>query len=319
MLIVQRPEIVEKEKSEIRSRFVMEPLEPGLGHTLGNTIRRALLSRVPGAAITSIQIEGADHEFTTIEGVVEDVVDIILNLKAVVIHMEGNGPERLVLKATGRGPVLAGALDGPAEVRVVNPTAHIATLSTGGRLEIEAWVHAGVGYRSAEDNKEKTSGAVGVIPIDSIFSPVRRVFYVVENTQVGQMTNYERLIMDVETDGSIRPAQAVSSVGKTLGELVGLFAEVGEGMGLELADFAVPETESDDLQLPIEALELSERPRNCLRRSGIATVGDLVKCTSAQLLDITNFGQRSLEEVQERLDEMGLSLSDQETSDAASS
>ncbi len=319
MLIVQRPEIVEKEKGRLRSEFMMEPLEPGLGHTLGNTIRRALLSRVPGAAITAIQIEGADHEFTTIEGVVEDVVDIILNLKAVVIRMEESGPERLTFRAIGAGPVLAGAFEAPAGVKVVNPTAHIATLSKGGRLEIEAWVHAGVGYRSAEDNKQRTSGAVGVIPIDSIFSPVRRVFYRVENTQVGQMTNYERLILDVETDGALRPAQAVSSVGKTLGELVGLFAGVGEGMGLELADFSVPETGSDDLHLPIEALELSERPRNCLRRSGIATVGDLVNCTSAQLLDITNFGQRSLEEVQERLDEMGLSLSDQETSDATSS
>ena len=319
MLIVQRPEIVEKEKGRLRSEFMMEPLEPGLGHTLGNTIRRALLSRVPGAAITAIQIEGADHEFTTIEGVVEDVVDIILNLKAVVVRMEENGPERLTFRAIGAGPVLAGAFEAPAGVKVVNPTAHIATLSKGGRLEVEAWVHAGVGYRSAEDNKQRTSGAVGVIPIDSIFSPVRRVFYRVENTQVGQMTNYERLILDVETDGALRPAQAVSSVGKTLGELVGLFAGVGEGMGLELADFSVPETGSDDLHLPFEALDLSERPSNCLRRSGIATVGDLVNCTSARLLDITNFGQRSLEEVQERLDEMGLSLSDQETSDAASS
>ncbi len=318
MLIVQRPEIEETEVSGVRSKFVMEPLEPGLGHTLGNTIRRALLSRVPGAAITAIQIEGADHEFTTIPGVVEDAVDIILNLKAVVIRMEESGPERLVLRAMGSGPVLAGALEAPAGVSVINPTTHIATLSKNGRLEIEAWVHAGVGYRSAEDNKSKTSGAVGVIPIDSIFSPVRRVSYAVENTQVGQMTNYERLILDIETNGSIRPAQAVSSVGKTLGELVGLFAAAGEGMGLELGDFTVPETGSDDLHLPIEALELSERPRNCLRRSGIATVGDLVNSTSGQLLDITNFGQRSLEEVQERLDEMGLSLSDQETTDASS-
>jgi len=244
------------------------------------------------------------------------VVDIILNLKAVVGRLEGSGPERLSLRATGSGAVSAGAFDAPAGLSVVNPTAHIATLSKKGKLEIEAWVHAGVGYRSAEDNKAKTSGVVGVIPIDSIFSPVRRVSYSVENTQVGQMTNYERLIIDVETDGSIRPSQAVSSVGKTLGELVNLFADVGEGTGLQLGEFPVPETGTDDLHLPIEALELSERPRNCLRRSGIATVGDLVKCTAAQLLDITNFGQRSLEEVQERLDEMGLSLSEQATTDA---
>ncbi len=318
MLIVQRPEIEETEINAVRSKFVMEPLEPGLGHTLGNTVRRSLLSRVPGAAITSIQIEGADHEFTTIPGVMEDVVDIILNLKAVVVRTEERGPERLVLNASGAGPVSAAAFSVPAGVSVVNPTTHIATLSKKSNLEIEAWVHAGVGYRSAEVNKSKTSGVVGVIPIDSIFSPVRRVSYSVENTQVGQMTNYERLILDVETDGSIRPAQAVSSVGKTLGELVGIFAGVGEGLGLQLGELSIPETETDDLHLPIEALELSERPRNCLRRSGIATVGDLVKCTSAQLLDITNFGQRSLEEVQERLDEMGLSLSEQETSDAPS-
>jgi DNA-directed RNA polymerase subunit alpha len=317
MLIVQRPAFEETELSGVRSKFVMEPLEPGLGHTLGNTVRRSLLSRVPGAAITAVQIEGVAHEFTTIAGVVEDVVDIILNLKAVVVRLEGTGPERLPLRATGAGTVSAGAFEAPAGLSVVNPTAHIATLSKKGKLEIEAWVHAGVGYRSAEDNKSKTSGVVGVIPIDSIFSPVRRVSYSVENTQVGQMTNYERLILDVETDGSMRPAQAVSSVGKTLGELVNLFAGVGEGMGLQLGEFSVPETDTDDLHLPIEALELSERPRNCLRRSGIATVGDLVKCTAAQLLDITNFGQRSLEEVQERLDEMGLSLSDQEITNAA--
>ncbi len=316
MLIVQRPEVDEVQRSNLRSEFRMEPLEPGLGHTLGNTIRRSLLSRVPGAAITSIQIEGADHEFTTIPGVVEDVVDIILNLKAVVLRMEGNGPERMALQARGAGPVSAGAFETPAGVTVVNPGAHIATLSKSGTLEIEAWVHAGVGYRSAEDNKSTTSGAVGVIPVDSIFSPVRRVSYAVENTQVGQMTNYERLVLDVETDGSVRPSEAVSSVGKTVGELVNLLAEVGEGMGLELSEFADPEPASDDLQLPIEALELSERPRNCLRRSGILTIGDLVLRTAGQLLDITNFGQRSLEEVQERLDEMGLSLSDQEASGA---
>ena len=309
MLIVQRPQIEIEEIANSRSRFIVEPLEPGFGYTLGNTMRRTLLSRIPGAAITRIQIEGVEHEFSTIDGVVEDVVDIILNLKRIVIRMEDHEEQTLYLSAKGSGEVTAADLKLPAGVEVVNPEAHIATLSSSARLEMELTAAPGVGYRTADGNKGASS-TIGVIPVDSIFSPVRKVAYRVENTQVGQMTNFDKLIIDIETNGAIEPKEALSSAGKTLGELMGLFADVGEGQGLELVD-VVPDTSgSPDLDLPIEALDLSERPRNCLRRAQIKTVGELVERTSDDLLNITNFGQKSLDEVIAKLDELGLSLAD---------
>ncbi len=309
MLIVQRPHIEQEELNDTRSRFVVEPLEPGFGYTLGNTLRRTLLSRVPGAAVTLLQVEGVDHEFSTISGVVEDVVDVILNIKQVVIHTEDNDDHTLYLSARGAGDVTAGDLKLPAGVEVVNPDQHIATLSSSGAIEMELTVGRGVGYRSAEANKVSGS-PIGVIPIDSIFSPVRKVAYRVENTQVGQMTNYDRLVLDIETNGAITPGDAVSSAGKTLAELLGLFADLGELAGLELGDTAVETSGSPDLDLPIEALDLTERPRNCLRRVQINTVGELVQRNSDELLNITNFGQKSLEEVVAKLDELGLSLAD---------
>lgn len=312
MLIVQRPQIEVEEVGENRARFIVEPLEPGFGYTLGNTMRRTLLSRIPGAAITSIQIEGVEHEFSTVPGVVEDVVDIILNIKRIVIKMEGVDEHTLYLSAKGPGEVKAGDLKLPAGVEVVNTDAHIATLSASGRLEMEMTVAPGVGYRTADSNKGGST-AIGVIPVDSIFSPVRRVAYRVENTQVGQMTNYDRLVLDVETNGAIEPKDAVSSAGKTLGELMDIFADVGQGEGLELVDVVPESSGSPDLELPIEALDLSERPRNCLRRAQIKTVGELVERTSDDLLNITNFGQKSLDEVIAKLDELGLSLADAPT------
>jgi DNA-directed RNA polymerase subunit alpha len=308
-LIVQRPQIEEEVLSDNRSRVVVEPLEPGFGYTLGNTMRRTLLSRIPGAAITSIQIEGVEHEFSTIKGVLEDVVDIILNIKRVVIRMDGIEEQTLYLSAKGAGGVTAGDLKLPAGVEVVNPDAPIATLSASGRFEMELTVAPGVGYRTADGNKGG-SLTIGVIPVDSIFSPVRKVAYRVENTQVGQMTNFDRLVLDIETNGAIDPSEAVSSAGKTLGELMGLFADIGEGQGLELGDVEPEISSSPDLDLPIEALDLSERPRNCLRRAQVKTVGELVERTSDDLLNITNFGQKSLDEVIAKLDELGLSLAD---------
>jgi DNA-directed RNA polymerase subunit alpha len=309
LLIVQRPQIEEEVISDVRSKIVVEPLEPGFGYTLGNTLRRTLLSRIPGAAVTTIQIEGVEHEFSTVPGVVEDVVDIILNIKRIVVRMEDNDTQTLYLSAKGAGIVTAGDLKLPAGVEIVNPDLHIATLSASGRLEMEMTVAPGVGYRSADGNKGASS-VIGVIPVDSIFSPVRRVSYKVENTQVGQMTNFDRLVLDVETNGAVDPGEAVSSAGKTLRELMGLFADIGEGVGLELGEVQPEFSGSPDLDLPIEALDLSERPRNCLRRAQIKTVGELVERTSDDLLNITNFGQKSLEEVTAKLDELGLSLAD---------
>jgi DNA-directed RNA polymerase subunit alpha len=306
VLIVQRPQIEEQPISETRSRFIVEPLEPGFGYTLGNTLRRTLLARIPGAAVTSLQIEGVQHEFTTIPGVVEDVVDIILNIKQVVVRTEEYEPQTLYLSAKGAGEVKAGDIKTPAGVEIVDPDTHIATLSATGQLEVEMTVERGVGYRTAEKNK--AGDVIGVLPIDSIFSPVRKVSYRVESTQVGQMTNFDRLVLDVDTNGALEPAEAVSSAGKTLRELLGLFADMGEGVGLELGDVAIAESASPDLDLPIEALDLSERPRNCLRRAQIKTVGELVVKSPDDLLNITNFGQKSLEEVTAKLDELGLSL-----------
>ena len=310
MLIVQRPHIEERESGENRSKFVAEPLEPGFGYTLGKTLRRTLLSRIPGAAVTSIRIEGIQHEFSTIPGVVEDVVDIILNVKQIVVRLEDADDLVVYLSAKGPGVVTAGQLKVPTGVEIVNPDQPIATLSGDGKLELELTVGPGVGYRTADANKQGGS-SIGVIPIDSMFSPVRKVAYRVENTQVGQMTNFDRLVLDVETNGAITPAEAVSSAGKTLRELMNLFADMGEGVGLELGERHTESTGSPDLDLPIEALDLTERPRNCLRRAQIKTVGELVQRTADDLLNITNFGQKSLEEVIAKLDELGLSLADQ--------
>ncbi|MBT8203404.1 MAG: DNA-directed RNA polymerase subunit alpha [Acidimicrobiia bacterium] len=308
MLIVQRPQIQEESVSDNRSRFIIEPLEPGFGYTMGNTLRRTLLSRIPGAAITSVRIEGVLHEFTTVDGVKQDVVDIILNLKEVVLRMESEESQTLFLSAKGSGDVTAAQFKLPAGVEIVNPDLVIASLSSSGSLDMEVTVERGVGYRTAEKNKKNET--IGVIPIDSIFSPVRKVAYEVGATQVGQMTNFDKLIVDLETDGSIEPSEAISSAGKTLRELLGLFADVGEGegVGLELGDVVEAESGSPDLDLPIEALDLSERPRNCLRRAQVKTVGELVMRTEDDLLNITNFGQKSLEEVTAKLDELGLSL-----------
>ena len=306
MLIVQRPSIEEEVVSDIRSRFIVEPLEPGFGYTLGNTLRRTLLARIPGTAITSVRIEGIQHEFSTIEGVVEDVVDFILNLKQVVLLTESEEPQTLYLSAKGKRDVAASDINVPAGIEVVNGDLHLASLAAKGRIEVEMTAERGVGYRSADRNKKPDS--IGVIPIDSIFSPVRKVAYRVGSTQVGMMTNFDKLVLDVETDGSVSPSEAMSSAGKTLRELLGLFADLDEGIGLELGDIVTAESSSPDLDLPIEALDLSERPRNCLRRAQIHSVGELVARSPEDLLNITNFGQKSLEEVAAKLDELGLSL-----------
>ena len=307
MLITQRPTIEEEIIDDTRSRFIVEPLEPGFGYTLGNTMRRTLLSRVPGAAITSVRIEGVQHEFSTIEGVVEDVVDFILNLKQVVLRIDVDESQTLYLSASGKGEATAGDIKAPAGVEIVNTGHHLATMSSSAKLEVEMSAGRGVGYRSAEKNK--TTDAISVMPIDSIYSPVRKVAYRVESTQVGQMTDFDKLILDVETDGSVTPAEAISSAGGTLRNLFDLFSDMEEYDALELDEIIQPEAAGQEhLDLPIEALDLSERPRNCLRRAQVQTVGELIEKSEEDLLNITNFGQKSLEEVVAKLDELGFSL-----------
>jgi DNA-directed RNA polymerase subunit alpha len=307
LLIVQRPQIDIEEVAENRSRFVIEPLEPGFGYTLGNSLRRTLLSSIPGAAVSSIKIEGVLHEFSTIPGVTEDVTDIVLNVKEMVIRSEMEEPATLYLKAKGPGEVKAGDISPPAGVEILNPELHIATLGKTASMEMELTVERGVGYRSAEQNK-KPRDPIGVIPVDSIYSPVRRVSYAVEATRVEQMTDRDRLILDVQTDGSVSPREAVASAGTTLVELANLFGELSESPGLSLGPAEGEGEMAGDLALPIEELSLSVRSYNCLKREGINTVGELVQRTEQELTDIRNFGQKSIDEVKSKLDELGLSL-----------
>jgi DNA-directed RNA polymerase subunit alpha len=308
MLVMQRPTVEPiGDEEDNRQRFAVGPLEPGFGHTLGNSLRRTLLSSIPGAAITQVRFDDALHEFDTIPGVVEDVTDIILNLKDLVAICHGDEPVTVRLDVRGPADVTAGDIQTTADVEILNPGLHLATLNKSGRLALDITVARGRGYRSADANK--TSATIGVIPVDSIFSPVRRVAFEVEPTRVEQSTEYDRLVLDIETDGSITPRDALASAGDTLRSLVGLVAEMSEEpQGLELGELAVSTAGSPDLDLPIEELDLSERPRNCLKRAQINTVGELLQKTVDDLLAITNFGQKSLDEVVAKLDERGLSL-----------
>jgi DNA-directed RNA polymerase subunit alpha len=308
MLVMQRPTVEPiGDEEDNRQRFAVGPLEPGFGHTLGNSLRRTLLSSIPGAAITQVRFDDALHEFDTIPGVVEDVTDIILNLKDLVAICHGDEPVTVRLDVRGPADVTAGDIQTTADVEILNPGLHLATLNKSGRLALDITVARGRGYRSADANK--TSSTIGVIPVDSIFSPVRRVAFEVEPTRVEQSTEYDRLVLDIETDGSISPRDALASAGDTLRSLVGLVAEMSEEpQGLELGELAVSTAGSPDLDLPIEELDLSERPRNCLKRAQINTVGELLQKTVDDLLAITNFGQKSLDEVVAKLDERGLSL-----------
>jgi DNA-directed RNA polymerase subunit alpha len=308
MLVIQRPSVEPvDEESENRQRFSISPLEPGFGHTLGNSLRRTLLSSIPGAAVTQVRFDEALHEFDTIAGVTEDVTEILLNIKDLVLMSHSDEPVVLRLDARGAGVVTAADLVGNPEVEVLSRDLHIATLSEDGRLALDLTVERGRGYVSADVNK--TSATIGVIPIDTIFSPVRRVSFEVEPTRVEQSSAYDRLVIEVETDGSISPREALASAGGTLRALVQLVEEMSdEPQALELTDVAVGTVGSPDLELPIEDLDLSERPRNCLKRAQVNTIGELLKKTEDDLLAITNFGQKSLDEVIVKLDERGLQL-----------
>ncbi len=308
MLVMQRPTVEPTtEEDDNRQRFAIGPLDPGFGHTIGNSLRRTLLSSIPGAAITQVRFDDALHEFDTIPGVVEDVTDVILNLKDIVLISHSDEPVTLRLDVRGPADVLARDIQLTSDIEILNDDLHLATLNRSGRIAVDITVSKGRGYRSAEANKQ--SETIGVIPVDSIFSPVRRVAFDVEPTRVEQSTEYDRLVMDIETDGSITPRDALASAGDTLRSLVALVADMSEEpQGLELGELAVTSAGSPDLDLPIEDLDLSERPRNCLKRAQVNSVGELVQKTEDDLLAITNFGQKSLDEVIAKLDERGLSL-----------
>jgi DNA-directed RNA polymerase subunit alpha len=300
---------------ENRGRFIVEPLARGFGYTFGNSLRRVLLSSLEGAAISSVKITGVEHEFSTVPHVKEDVTDIILNLKKIVFVLHGEADDHeVMLVKDGPGAVTAADIQLPAAVEVMDPDAYIATIEDGGRLEMQLTVRRGRGYASADDNKPVQT-ILGVIPIDSIFSPVRRVAYSVEPARVGQRTDFDKLTLEVETNGAIEPRAAVNKAAQMLREELLIFtgdtAEAEEGSEAEVSyeggqPAAAKGSGFDDT--PIEELELGVRSYNCLKREGIETVGDLINKSEQELMCIPNFGRKSIEEVRERLEKNNLKL-----------
>jgi DNA-directed RNA polymerase subunit alpha len=310
VLIAQRPTLHEEVLGANRSRFVLDPLEPGFGYTLGNSLRRTLLSSIPGAAVTNIRIQGVAHEFSTIPGVKEDVVEVILNIKNLVVSSEHDAPVVAHLSKNTAGPVTAADIQVPAGVEVHNPELVIATLNAKGKLEIEFIIERGRGYVQASQNRNPDAEA-GVVPVDSIYSPVLKVSYRVEATRAGEFTNFDKLIVDVETKPSIAPRDAVASAGSTLVELFGLAKELNnEAEGIEIGPAPVEVAASNELSTPIEDLDLTVRSYNCLKREGINTVSELIALSEDQLMNIRNFGSKSVDEVREKLAGLGLRFKD---------
>jgi DNA-directed RNA polymerase subunit alpha len=314
LLTLVRASVTEEQLGDRTSKFIVEPLEPGFGYTVGNAMRRTLLSSVPGAAIALIKIEGVLHEFTTVPGVKEDVTELVLNIKDIVVRMDSeDATGTLQLRARGPADVKAGDIETPTGITIVNPDQHVATLNAKGRLDMELTVERGIGYEVADRMKRKD--VIGVIPVDAIFSPVRRVTYVVEHTRVEQMTNYDRLVLEVETTGAVSPSEAVMHAARRLGELMGLFRELVEGP-LPTEEAAV-ETTAPFADEPIEKLDLSVRSLNCLKREGVHTIADLLNYSLEDLMDIRNFGEKSVIEVKDKIESMGLHLKDGGSAPAA--
>jgi DNA-directed RNA polymerase subunit alpha len=312
----QVPKIVHEQVEASRGVFVIEPLDRGFGYTFGNSLRRVLLSSLEGSAVTSVKIEGVAHEFTTLPGVREDVTDIILNLKNLICRLHGEAPEIEVrLQKKGPGTVTAADIQAPAELEILNPELEIAHLSERGKLELTMTIGRGRGYVPAELNRGPHH-TIGVIPIDSIFSPVRRVAYDVEAARVGQRTDYDKLILDVTTDGSIDPREALAQAAEILIRQLAIFTDMEkiEGLGEAARETAEPSLAHGMENFPIEELELGVRSYNCLKRVGIETIGDLVSKTEAELAAIPNFGRKSIEEVKETLAAHGLTLRGEEPS-----
>jgi DNA-directed RNA polymerase subunit alpha len=306
----QVPKISHEEVDEDRGVFVIEPLDRGFGYTFGNSLRRVLLSSLEGAAVTSVKIEGVAHEFTTLKGVREDVTDIILNLKSLICRLHGESPEIEVrLDKKGPGAVTAADIEAPADLEILNSDLEIASLSDKGRLEITLTIGRGRGYVPAELNRGPEH-TIGVIPVDSIFSPVRRVSYEVEAARVGQRTDYDKLTLDVTTDGSLPPRDAIGQAAEILIRQLAIFTDL-DRMDIfpEPGEFEAEAPQAHGMEnFPIEELELGVRSYNCLKRVGIETIGDLVTKTESELAAIPNFGKKSIEEVRETLSAHGLTM-----------
>lgn len=314
MIDIEKPKIEIAEISEDNryGKFICEPLERGYGTTFGNSLRRMLLSSLEGAAITSIRIDGVLHEFSTIPGVRDDVTNIVLNLKELCLKMAGNEPRIIRIDVEGEKEVTAADIICDADIEILNPDLHIATVNEDGKLKIEMTVERGRGYVPADKNK-KPDDTIGVIPIDSIFSPVKRVNYTVQDTRVGNVTDYDRLILEVWTDGSLRPEEAVSKAAGILVMHLKLFQNMdGLPEEEEEEEATFPEEEEDDpskvLDMTIEDLDLSVRSFNCLKRANINTVADLAEKTEDDMMKVRNLGRKSLEEVKKKLEELGLTL-----------
>ena len=309
MIEIEKPRIERVESTETYGKFVVTPLERGYGVTLGNSLRRILLSSLPGAAITAVKIDGVRHEFTAIPGVVEDVTDIILNLKEVILKSHSDEPQIIRLDVQGEAEVTAGDFITTGDVEVLNPDHHIATLDTGGRLQLEATVERGRGYLSSEDVREKKEHVIGLIPVDAAFTPIRRVNFTVEDTRVGQVTDFDRLILEVHSNGSISPDEAISLSARILQEHLSLFINLTHDVSdVEIMIEKEEEQKDKILETTIEELELSVRSSNCLKRAGINTVEELTEKSEEDLMKVRNLGRKSLQEIKERLAELNLSL-----------
>jgi len=314
LIEIEKPKIecITISEDNTYGKFVVEPLERGYGTTLGNSLRRILLSSLPGVAVTSIKIDGVLHEFSTVPGVVEDVTEIILNIKGLSLKMHSEGQKIVYIEAEGEGPVTAGDITADADVEILTPDLHIATLNGDHKLYIEMTINKGRGYVPAEKNKQPGQ-PIGIIPVDSIYTPVRKVNYTVENTRVGQVTDYDKLTFEVWTNGSIKPDEAISLGAKILSEHLNLFIDLSDQAKNTEIMVEKEETKKEKvLEMTIEELDLSVRSYNCLKRAGINTVEDLTNRTEEDMMKVRNLGRKSLEEVLQKLSALGLSLAPSE-------
>ncbi len=311
MIEIEKPRIETAEFSAdgTYGKFVVEPLERGYGTTLGNSLRRVLLSSLPGYAITSVKIDGIQHEFSTVQGVKEDVTEIVLNLKSVILKLHDEGPKTIYIHASGEGEVTAGDIKADSDVEIINPELHIATLSSDGQLDMTMTCDKGRGYVSAERNKQMMDPAIGVIAIDSIYSPVIKVNYTVDNTRVGQITDYDKLTLEVWTNGTLTCKEAVSLGAKVLNDHLSLFRDLSdEAYNTEIMVVKDDNNDVKKLEMTIDELDLSVRSYNCLKRAGINTVEDLISKSEEDMMKVRNLGRKSLDEVVEKIRSLGFEL-----------
>ena len=315
MIGIEKPEVkfIGSAEDSAYGSFVVEPLERGFGTTLGNSLRRVLLSSLPGYAITSVKIDNVLHEFSTIPNVKEDVTEIVLNLKGVILKIHGDGPKIMYIEADGSGEITAGDIKADSEVEILNPDHHIATLDADAHVTMELTADKGRGYVSSDRNKQLLDPAIGVIAIDSIYTPVLKVNYTVDNTRVGQITDYDKLTIEVWTDGTISAKEAVSFAAKILTEHLNLFVELSDEVaGTEIMVVKDDSSKEKVLEMTIEELDLSVRSFNCLKRAGINTVEDLINKTEDDMMKVRNLGRKSLDEVVAKLASLDLSLRDED-------